>query len=283
MRMNAADTSDSIATADWTPLTVVSRSRTTAEIETFMNDVSITNTNIAEARKMPSRGSALACSSELTLETLLSYDRAQDQCAGSNPPPSRTRAAPYRRRITPCETERRPRDSKWIQQLSPAAADRGDGARTCDLRFRDHCRVHVHSPSGRPQQRLRSEPGWSGVRRRGRPSAPGGAALRLGGGLAGLQLRDRQPLGRALPQGDLLAVVAYRQRGPVQQRVARALLVDLHCEAALPVREPERQPGQRGRQPRGERERTVVVAHPAEPRDSHGPGACERRDVQAVA
>ena len=53
MRMNAADQIPAIATADWTPLTVVSRSRTTAEIDTFMNDVSITNTNIAAARRMP--------------------------------------------------------------------------------------------------------------------------------------------------------------------------------------------------------------------------------------
>ena len=60
IRMNAADTSDSIATADWTPLTVVFRSLTTAEIETFMNDVSITNTNIAAARKIPSRGLPLS-------------------------------------------------------------------------------------------------------------------------------------------------------------------------------------------------------------------------------
>ena len=56
MRMNAADTSASIATADWTPLTVVSRSSTTAEIDTFMNDVSMTKTNIAAARRMPWRG-----------------------------------------------------------------------------------------------------------------------------------------------------------------------------------------------------------------------------------
>src|SRR3954470_4684514 len=55
MRMNAADTNDSIATADWTPLTVVSKSRTTAEIETFMNEVSMTNTNIAIASTRASR------------------------------------------------------------------------------------------------------------------------------------------------------------------------------------------------------------------------------------
>ena len=55
IRMKAAETSASIATADWTPLTVVSRSSTTAEIDTFMNDVSITNTNIAAAAPSPSR------------------------------------------------------------------------------------------------------------------------------------------------------------------------------------------------------------------------------------
>jgi hypothetical protein len=54
--MKAADTRASSATADWTPLTVVSRSLTTAEIDTFINEVSMTNTNIAIARKIPRRG-----------------------------------------------------------------------------------------------------------------------------------------------------------------------------------------------------------------------------------
>src|SRR3954452_25218927 len=47
MRMNGADTSASSAIADCTPLTVVWRSCTTAEIETFISDVSTTSTNIA--------------------------------------------------------------------------------------------------------------------------------------------------------------------------------------------------------------------------------------------
>ena len=51
MRMNAAETSASKAIADWTPLAVVSRSRTTAEIETFISDVSTTSTNIAMASR----------------------------------------------------------------------------------------------------------------------------------------------------------------------------------------------------------------------------------------
>ena len=54
--MNAAETSASSAIADWTPLTVVSRSRTTAEIETFISEVSTTSTNIAIASRIASRG-----------------------------------------------------------------------------------------------------------------------------------------------------------------------------------------------------------------------------------
>ena len=55
MRMNAADTSASRAIADWTPLTVVSRSRTTDEIDTFISDVSTTSTNIAIASRRARR------------------------------------------------------------------------------------------------------------------------------------------------------------------------------------------------------------------------------------
>src|SRR3954452_512822 len=54
--MNAADTSASNATAACTPLAVVSRSRTTAEIDTFISDVSMTNTNIAIESSRPRRG-----------------------------------------------------------------------------------------------------------------------------------------------------------------------------------------------------------------------------------
>src|SRR4051794_1285704 len=48
-RMKAAEISASSAIALWTPLTVVSRSLTTAEIETFISDVSTTSTNMAIA------------------------------------------------------------------------------------------------------------------------------------------------------------------------------------------------------------------------------------------
>src|SRR5436190_13628943 len=50
MRMNAAETSASSAIADCTPLAVVPRSCTTAEIDTFISDVSTTSTNIAIAK-----------------------------------------------------------------------------------------------------------------------------------------------------------------------------------------------------------------------------------------
>src|SRR5688572_7376787 len=55
MRMNAADTRASSAIADWTELTVVSRSWTTAEMDTFINEVSTTRTNIAIDSRMASR------------------------------------------------------------------------------------------------------------------------------------------------------------------------------------------------------------------------------------
>ena len=55
IRMNAAETSASRAIADCTPLTVVSRSLTTDEMETFISDVSTTSTNIAAASRIANR------------------------------------------------------------------------------------------------------------------------------------------------------------------------------------------------------------------------------------
>src|SRR6201993_4106542 len=81
MRMNAAETSASSAMADWTPLAVVSRSRTTAEIDTFISDVSTTRTNIAIARRTASLVSpcdssrTVAADSTVTAPELPSCDR----------------------------------------------------------------------------------------------------------------------------------------------------------------------------------------------------------------
>src|SRR3954469_6181538 len=60
IRMNAAETSASSATAACTPLAVVSRSCTTAEIDTFISEVSMTNSNIAIASSTPRRGVPVA-------------------------------------------------------------------------------------------------------------------------------------------------------------------------------------------------------------------------------
>src|SRR5215472_12475528 len=57
--MKAAETSASRAIADWTLLAVVCRSCTTAEIETFISDVSTTSTNIAIASRIATRLSPL--------------------------------------------------------------------------------------------------------------------------------------------------------------------------------------------------------------------------------
>src|SRR5215510_2921599 len=66
MRMKAADTSASRAMADWTPLTVVPMSSTTAEMDTFMRDVSTTSTNMAMASSSASRWSPACSPAELT-------------------------------------------------------------------------------------------------------------------------------------------------------------------------------------------------------------------------
>jgi hypothetical protein len=73
MRMNAAETSASRAIADCTPLAVVSRSRTTAAIETFISDVSTTSTNIAMASSTassPTRSGAAAVPAPLASSTI---------------------------------------------------------------------------------------------------------------------------------------------------------------------------------------------------------------------
>src|SRR5436190_17941148 len=76
MRMNAAETSASSAIADWTPLAVVPRSLTTAEIDTFISDVSTTRTNIAIASRIASfwlpHDSAETASPEWTVATAVS-------------------------------------------------------------------------------------------------------------------------------------------------------------------------------------------------------------------
>ena len=85
--MNAAETSASSAIADCTPLTVVSRSWTTAEIETFISDVSTTSTNIAIASRMASR--LLPASSSGMPVLRASATRAPSNPSGSSRAPAR--------------------------------------------------------------------------------------------------------------------------------------------------------------------------------------------------
>ena len=61
IKMNAADTSASRAMADCTPLAVVCKSWTTAEIDTFISEVSTTRTNIAMASRSASLGFGVSC------------------------------------------------------------------------------------------------------------------------------------------------------------------------------------------------------------------------------
>src|SRR6478735_2596755 len=74
IRMNAAETNASSAIADCTELTVVPRSWTTAEIDTFISDVSTTSTNIAIASRIERRwfpasstGAVLTCSAVIVV------------------------------------------------------------------------------------------------------------------------------------------------------------------------------------------------------------------------
>ncbi len=60
--MKAAETRASSAMADWTPLAVVCRSLMTAEIDTFISDVSTTSTNMAMANRSARRGLPSPCS-----------------------------------------------------------------------------------------------------------------------------------------------------------------------------------------------------------------------------
>src|SRR3954452_5324397 len=88
MRMNAAETSASRAIADCTPLTVVSRSLTTDEIETFISDVSTTRTNIAIASRAPSRPGPAASSGALMIAASVTSGRlSRLRWRGASPRP----------------------------------------------------------------------------------------------------------------------------------------------------------------------------------------------------
>src|SRR4029079_11677995 len=87
--MNAADTSASSAIADCTPLAVVCRSCTTAEIDTFMIDVSTTSTNIAIASSRASLLEPVAGVLDplLTAATLQAFRASEGNPPAASPAP----------------------------------------------------------------------------------------------------------------------------------------------------------------------------------------------------
>src|SRR3954454_14146469 len=92
--MKAAETSASRAMALCTPLTVVSRSSTTLEIDTFINDVSTTRTNIAAASSRASRFEPVAgASSDMAARLPLPHlgDRDDGQAGADADQPLRAR------------------------------------------------------------------------------------------------------------------------------------------------------------------------------------------------
>src|SRR5215217_788906 len=142
IRMNAAETSASSAIADCTPLTVVSRSRTTDEIDTFINDVSTTSTNIANARSNARRG--LAAASPGTLVLALSVTR---------------RTLP--RRLEPRS------GAPQLLVAAPAWKDLGDMS-SRDGRGRRHDRYGGHGDHRLVPRRVQGQ----GAERATRPAAP---------------------------------------------------------------------------------------------------------------
>ncbi len=91
-RMNAAETRASSAIALCTPLTVVSRSFTTAEIDTFISDVSTTSTNIAIASSSDNR----VLPSASTVSTPAASFMAQAAERARDPRHQQPHRAPYR-------------------------------------------------------------------------------------------------------------------------------------------------------------------------------------------
>src|SRR3954471_21466848 len=146
MRMNAAETSASSATADWTLLTVVSRSCTTAEIETFITDVSTTSTNIAIDSRTASRVLLVVAAVPPGCDCADTCDRPRASI--SHPP------------TAPLGSERRGWDS------NPRSR------KTRDSGFQDRCIRPLCHPSWAANPRYRPDYGRSGQAAAQLPRAP---------------------------------------------------------------------------------------------------------------
>jgi hypothetical protein len=84
--MNAAETRASRAIALCTALTVVSRSLTTAEIDTFISDVSTTSTNIAAANRSDNRVLPASSCGTLMAASPVTDATARDRASGHTHP-----------------------------------------------------------------------------------------------------------------------------------------------------------------------------------------------------
>jgi hypothetical protein len=118
IRMKAAETNASSAIADCTPLAVVFKSLITAEIDTFISDVSTTRTNIAMANRTIKRRLAAGAGvvpvgeSLITLQKSRFHFRRGDTGDGDHPRP-------------------RLRDTRPAHQNHPTSAADPESAVTC--------------------------------------------------------------------------------------------------------------------------------------------------------
>ena len=140
VRMKAADTRASRAIADWTPLAVVCRSLITAEIDTFMSDVSITKTNMAMASKRASRGlPSSRCSTGVSEAVLTTHPTVDPGLSTRGPSVRQDPFRPLSFRHSRADIRRRRSGSTW--------EGRGSTREVCidpekDARSHRHRRLH---------------------------------------------------------------------------------------------------------------------------------------------
>ena len=146
IRMNAAETSASSAIADWTPLTVVSRSSTTAEIDTFISDVSTTSTNIAAAE----HGHGYCRASSTFQYVLLPGGRSPPGCRRVRRPVCRARSSRAGSRIG-CSAPRRRGPSRGVRERSRARQWRWTRSRKTHGRYAPATALHQRLDGHYPQ------------------------------------------------------------------------------------------------------------------------------------
>ena len=181
IRMNAAETRASSAIALWTELTVVSRSLTTAAIDTFISDVSTTRTNMAaasttESRELPSFGETSTVASPVTTRLQrCARERSRDLEPAWCRSPWRTQAFP-----------RKYAHASRPAPRSPRARARGRHSARTALNVGLHARAEIGEPScSTPRRRL-----LRGGDRRVLPTAVPGLSHRVATGRRGARMDE---------------------------------------------------------------------------------------------